>query len=568
MKINSWVTMNKYLLLIIAALVLLVGCGSAGDPLYQSYFEGLVVEGDAVVEGDLEVSGNTTLNTLTVEGDISLSGNTTIERDLTVSGNTTLNTLTLNGETTFNEQISLDGDGEIWQEFRLPLNWSIIQALGKPTRVTRGDFSAFSLPIYGADNEELFFEICIPERWKGQAWTKLADVGDGPGSMESYGGSLYIPMEGDDNVWEYRNGILSISGAVGSEPVYTQAYDGNLYVSCANDDTIWVKDGSVWVLSGNVGNGPEGMQVHDGFLYVACNAGDEIWRYSSATGWTVDPALGLGGVAGAVGTSPRFLEEFDGDLYVSCSGVDDDVWIRTGGVWAKDADVDGAPAVFQAHDGELYLNCEDDDTIWKKNGVWAVCTNILFDQGNAPVGLEEYEDSLFSACMDSIWSDIHTVDTYAVPFWNQNSRFVVAGDVPKYLEIYDGKLYCACTASDTIWVYEGETVKLAIHTWITSAQANATDAFRIQVVHSAFTPNEDIVLTASQDTTREIKTGIAAQYRSYGLHVPLDFTNYDSDDSLAIRLIRIASSDEIAGEVAIQHVGAIFKCDKLGAEEP
>ena len=37
--------------------------------------------------------------------------------------------------------------------------------LGIPTIVTRGVFRGFSLPVYAADNEELFATICVPNRY-------------------------------------------------------------------------------------------------------------------------------------------------------------------------------------------------------------------------------------------------------------------------------------------------------------------------------------------------------------------------------------------------------------------
>ena len=156
-----------------------------------------------------------------------------------------------------------------------------------------------------------------------------------------------------------------------------------------------------------------------------------------------------------------------------------------------------------------------------------------------------------------------------MPFWNENSDFLkVTTDEPMFLTEYDGKLYCACYASDTIWVYEGETAKVSMHTWITDAQGVATDAFRLEIYHEAFTPDLDIVPATSSGAYREIQTGVAAQFQSYGLHIPMDMTGVEADDSMTLRLIRIASSDEIAGEVVINHVGVIFYCDKLGSSEP
>jgi len=52
-------------------------------------------------------------------------------------------------------------------ELQPDLDFVTVQALGKPTWVTQGIFGGFSLPIYGADNEELFFTICVPDRWDG-----------------------------------------------------------------------------------------------------------------------------------------------------------------------------------------------------------------------------------------------------------------------------------------------------------------------------------------------------------------------------------------------------------------
>jgi len=171
--------------------------------------------------------------------------------------------------------------------------------------------------------------------------------------------------------------------------------------------------------------------------------------------------------------------------------------------------------------------------------------------------------------MDSVWSDHHSIDAFVLPFWNENSDFTIgAGDEPMYLTEYDGKLYNACNADDTIWVYDGQTAKVVMHVWLTSAQGNAADAFRIEINHECFAPDVDAVPSTSRDVFREIQTGVAAQYQSYGLHVPIDMTGCLADNSLAIRITRIASSDEIAGELVIQHVGMVFRCDKIGSSVP
>ena len=73
-----------------------------------------------------------------------------------------LDSLSIKGE----NPIILTGDGKVYIEFRPDLDFTTITALGKPTWVTRGVFGGFSLPIYvGGQNEELFFDICAPNRW-------------------------------------------------------------------------------------------------------------------------------------------------------------------------------------------------------------------------------------------------------------------------------------------------------------------------------------------------------------------------------------------------------------------
>jgi len=453
--------------------------------------------------------------------------------------------------------IALSGDALVWLEFRPDLDYETIRAQGAPTRVTRGVFGGFSLPVVGA-NEILNIEICVPNRWYQPAWQYLQDVGDQPRGMAVYEGALYIPCAGDDNVWVYDGTDFAISGNVGQNPGYTCVYNGNLYVTCNTDDTVWVFNGTTWALSGNVGDQPEGMAVYGGDLYVACEGDDQIWRLNGGV-WAIDPAIGLGGVAGAVGTHPRYLAEYGGDLYCGCCGADDDVWIRSAGAWAKDNDVGNDPMELHEYGGDLYLTCYNDDTVWARvGGVWAVVTNIQGTLDNEPVGLEEYNGDLFSACMNSVWSDIED-------FWNQNSDFnQVTGDAPMFLKEYDGKLYCSCEDGDGIWVYEGETAWVHIHCWITDAQVNVNDAFRLQLEYENYTVGIDVVPITDDAVIVETVTGIALIHQSYGVSFPLDMTGVENDDNVGIIIDRIASANEIAGEVVIQHIGIIFQCDKLG----
>ncbi len=561
-------------------ILMMVGCGTPGDPILDDLYTQDVLPGTdseyTVGSSEYRYSEGwfdtlyanllyaAYIDSLNVINDADIGGDTTLGGALGVEGS-----VTIGGNTTLYDQVILDDDGEIWLEFRVKLAWATVQAHGKPDHVTRGVFDGFSLPIWAADNEELYFEVCIPDRWMGPAWTYLQDVGDEPGAMAVYRGLLYIPCENDDTVWVYDGTTFSVSGTVGDDPVYAYTYDDNLYVTCGGDDTVWVFDGTTWSKSGDIGNAPEGMAEFEGDLYVACRLDDAIWRLSGGV-WAVDPALGLGGVAGAVGAFPMYLAEYGGDLYVSCTQVDDDVWIRSAGAWAKDADVGGDPQEFHEHEGDLYLNCLSDDTVWIKSaGVWALFTNVMTTIGNAPIGLEEYDESLFSACVGSIWSDHHTIDADVVPFWNVNSDFsLVTADQPMFLKEYDDKLYCSAKVGDGIWVYEGETAKFTSHMWLTAAQVAVTDAYRVEIAHEGFTPCVDTVPTSEEEIVREVMVGIVPQFQSCGIHAPIDMTGHSQDDSMGIRLRRIASSDEIAGELVIQHVGMTFKCNKIGSMEP
>lgn len=61
--------------------------------------------------------------------------------------------------------ITLEGDSKLYLELRPDLDFETVKAHGKPTRVYRGVIGGFSLPVYAADNEELFLESHVPHRW-------------------------------------------------------------------------------------------------------------------------------------------------------------------------------------------------------------------------------------------------------------------------------------------------------------------------------------------------------------------------------------------------------------------
>lgn len=61
--------------------------------------------------------------------------------------------------------ITMVSAGRTYIELRPDLDYTTIIGLGKPTQVTRGVYKGYSLPIYAADNEELFGTVCVPGRY-------------------------------------------------------------------------------------------------------------------------------------------------------------------------------------------------------------------------------------------------------------------------------------------------------------------------------------------------------------------------------------------------------------------
>ena len=64
--------------------------------------------------------------------------------------------------------ITLTGDARSWIEFRPDLDPTKLSVNAKPTMVERGIVVGYSLPLYAAD-EELFYSICVPNRWDGES---------------------------------------------------------------------------------------------------------------------------------------------------------------------------------------------------------------------------------------------------------------------------------------------------------------------------------------------------------------------------------------------------------------
>ena len=72
----------------------------------------------------------------------------------------------------------------------------------------------------------------------------------------------------------------------------------------------------------------------------------------------------------------------------------------------------------------------------------------------------------------------------------------------------------------------------------------------------------------------ETTTGICPQYSCFQPTFLIDYDGgartIEGDDNLALRLRRIdvVTGNEIDGEVVVDHVGVIFRCDKLGNPIP
>lgn len=69
--------------------------------------------------------------------------------------------------------IILEGDSKVWLEFRPELDFDVVKKNAVPLSHTRGIFTGFELPIYNNDDQELFFDICVPDRWDGTSMSHI-----------------------------------------------------------------------------------------------------------------------------------------------------------------------------------------------------------------------------------------------------------------------------------------------------------------------------------------------------------------------------------------------------------
>lgn len=137
-------------------------CTITGNTCNNNVVDGIQIEGTAAQDANyntvvanqcnfndddgLEISGGTDCNYTVVDGNYLLDNTGTQYVD--------------NG----NQTQFWGGNTESEFELRPELHMAKIAGAGKPTLVNIGIFQGYSLPIFAPD-EELFFSICVPQRW-------------------------------------------------------------------------------------------------------------------------------------------------------------------------------------------------------------------------------------------------------------------------------------------------------------------------------------------------------------------------------------------------------------------
>ncbi|MFH1485896.1 MAG: hypothetical protein ABIH46_07490 [Chloroflexota bacterium] len=124
--------------------------------------------------------------------------------------------------------------------------------------------------------------------------------------------------------------------------------------------------------------------------------------------------------------------------------------------------------------------------------------------------------------------------------------------------------------------YDGASdIMVHVTCWLAGAEVNKF--FNLEVSWEHYTPTEstpEVVPATTTDVPVETATGNVAAFASYRVEFTLDYdvhtpNNVVVDDILGIRLRRIAAAGaEAIGEIVINHVGVVFRRDKLGTEDP
>jgi hypothetical protein len=123
--------------------------------------------------------------------------------------------------------ITLSSSGLVYFALRPDLDIGKITGAGKPTRVTRGVFFGYSLPVYAADNEELFWNTCVPRRWDGASDMTLRLACWLAGAEDSKNFKLQFAWENttpDTDIIPNTNNIVEVETSTGASAAQYQSY--------------------------------------------------------------------------------------------------------------------------------------------------------------------------------------------------------------------------------------------------------------------------------------------------------------------------------------------------------
>jgi len=104
----------------------------------------------------------------------------------------------------------MSGTTKRWLTLRAEMDYTAQIAASKPTQVSIGVAKGFSMPIYSADNEELFFRETVPDRWDG-----VSDIIF----------HIKVALAAGEDVDDYFKFQLSWEHAVAGEPVPATSND-------------------------------------------------------------------------------------------------------------------------------------------------------------------------------------------------------------------------------------------------------------------------------------------------------------------------------------------------------
>jgi len=163
-------------------------------------------------------------------------------------------------------------------------------------------------------------------------------------------------------------------------------------------------------------------------------------------------------------------------------------------------------------------------------------------------------------------TDFESVRAHGAPTWVLRGIF---GGFSLPIFAPNEELHCdICVPSR--WDAESD-IEIHFDLWLDTAQDAANDSFRLGLNWENRDPNAGIVPNAPVTIEVEIVTGVCPQYQCFQVPFQIDHDGgtrtIEGDDNLALRLRRIdvVDGNEIEGEVVIDHIGIIFRCDKLGA---